>query len=617
MAQAAPQHLPSGHTTGFSFLFVLIFGLYMLLGMHYFQPNLGGAGLQLPTNAIGWIFITLMIALGLWHIATTSTLRYNRFNLVLLLGGAMMTLPLCWASGITAPLSYARLLGLWGGILFFVSLQQMRFNPQQKRTLLYLILTAVLIESLFSLYQYFLLQSGNIFGYNTVINRPYGIFQQPNVAASFLTTGVALSLYLLSTESRQSAKWLCLVTLFVAVIPVVILQSRTGYLSLVIAPMLMLPWAWHRCYKAQRLPELLAWLALYAVSMLLGSLTLEQADSVARAAAEMTNPGARVPIYLHSLEMFLEKPWLGWGYGSFEVSYLHSYTNALAYGHALPGSAPNLDHPHNELLFWAVEGGIIPLAGIAIMAAGFLHGVFKHNSGFKSIALVGLLFPILLHTQTEYPFYQSVIHWVIFITLIWLQCGDIECREISVRASFLVKFLALLIPLLTALYMLTTLHTTYLMVKYEQSNPKDLRPLTHVINPESFMVRFDNAVNSFRLQTALIKNDRNEMKHYIHWAQYVSETTPRATVYYNWIRALWQLGQQQQARNLLAKAKVLYPGENILQQMVLTNATKANASDTSDNATPVSQPSPSIKTPVRPEPKQPVMSSPIDIKTYG
>ena len=48
--------------------------LYWLLGMHFFMHNPGGAGLYLPFNAWGWIFASLVMALGLWHVTLSQRL---------------------------------------------------------------------------------------------------------------------------------------------------------------------------------------------------------------------------------------------------------------------------------------------------------------------------------------------------------------------------------------------------------------------------------------------------------------------------------------------------------------------------------------------------------------
>ena len=178
--------------------FLITFGVYMLIGMHYLQHNLGGSGIHLPFNAIGWIFISILMGIGWWQAKLQAELVYSRLSLMFVMATLVMLIPLLYADPIVVGLSYGRLLGLIGGLLFFIALQQLQLNQQQRLMLLYLILGAVFVEATFSLVQYYGLPVNNTFGYDKIANRPYGIFQQPNVAASFLATGIALTLYLLT-----------------------------------------------------------------------------------------------------------------------------------------------------------------------------------------------------------------------------------------------------------------------------------------------------------------------------------------------------------------------------------------------------------------------------------
>ena len=46
-------------------LFFYIFGIYFLFGVHFYSYTLGGYGLYLTNNIIGWILITLLISIGI------------------------------------------------------------------------------------------------------------------------------------------------------------------------------------------------------------------------------------------------------------------------------------------------------------------------------------------------------------------------------------------------------------------------------------------------------------------------------------------------------------------------------------------------------------------------
>ena len=64
---------------------VIVSILYWLLGMHFFMHN-PGAGLYLPFNAWGWIFASLVIALGLWQVTLRQRLVISSLQLGLWLG---------------------------------------------------------------------------------------------------------------------------------------------------------------------------------------------------------------------------------------------------------------------------------------------------------------------------------------------------------------------------------------------------------------------------------------------------------------------------------------------------------------------------------------------------
>jgi len=557
--------------------FFITFAVYMLIGMHYFQHNGGGSGLHLPFNAIGWMFISTLIGIGLWQATLQAKLVYSQMSLMFIAATLVMLLPVLYADPIVAGLSYTRLFGLVGGLLFFIALQQLQLTQQQRLGLLYLMLGAVFVEALFSLVQYYLLPVNNPVGYQKIANRPYGIFQQPNVSASFLTTGIALALYLLTQTKldEQKKRLFCYVTTFMAVIPVVLLQSRTGYLSLLIAPMLMLPWVWQQLRESEQTKSLLIWLACSVIAVAIGAYSLETADKVARSAAALTDPGARVPIYLHGLAMWLEKPFLGWGYGSFEVAYLNSYSQALSHGLALPGSPENLDHPHNELLYWGIEGGLVALAGIALLVIGFLRIIVKQPL-LQAMALLGLVFPLVLHSQTEYPFYHAIVHWVVFLTLIWyISSRYSNTKTIAFSYTFLLRTLALLIPLVTTVFMVTTLHTNKLLTQYERSDRSDITPLTEVVNPVAWITRLEFNAMMYRLQIAMYNNDIAELNNYIDWAAEISQKTPRANIYINWARALAELGKKEESVMLLKRTVLLYPTNKLVQRFaeMQTNTT--------------------------------------------
>jgi O-antigen polymerase len=141
-----------------------------------------------------------------------------------------------------------RLLGLFAGVLLFISVQQFQFDKKNLEKLLLLIVLAGFIQACYSLMQDYLLPADNIFGYNVDYGRPDGVFQQPNVLASFMVTTLILAGYLLQKIRDKKLQFFLLLTALLNAWVISITVSRSGYLGLLIAFVLFIPWAW-QCNK--------------------------------------------------------------------------------------------------------------------------------------------------------------------------------------------------------------------------------------------------------------------------------------------------------------------------------------------------------------------------------
>ncbi|MCU6244332.1 hypothetical protein KWI10_24790, partial [Enterobacter asburiae] len=81
-------------------------------------------------------------------------------------------------------------------------------------------------------------------------------------------------------------------------------------------------------------------------------------------------------------------------------------------------------HPHNELVYQVTEGGLVAVVGLAFLLvwgmrvalrlwaqASAAGGYGKPGSDALGPGLCAL--PVLLHTQVEYPWYLSGVHFVL------------------------------------------------------------------------------------------------------------------------------------------------------------------------------------------------------------
>ena len=542
--------------------FLASIAIIFLLGMHVFMPNPGGSGLELSFNTTTWIAVSVSLAIGLYQIGTQGFIRYNKLTIGLFICCVLLTLPVFYPKS-DISLSLGRLFGLWSGMALFLLLQQFRFSNKQKQRLLWFIAIAVLIESLFGWIQYLVLEPNNAFGYSTSVNRPYGIFQQPNVMASFLVTGLALSGYLLTKHPKKYHSKVSEVSLLYLMpaltIPLILfLASRTGWLSGFLAVLLLLPYL----YRFATPKRFWGWIVSILIGLIIGSsITVLIGETELMTEKARVSDKARSLFFPQSLDMLIEKPFTGYGYGRFEPEYI-TYT---ARQHQLnanydPGF-PSLDHPHNELLFWGVEGGLLPVLAIIIAAIIVLLRIYNAKKGTR-LAMFALFVPIVLHSQLEYPFYHSAIHWITFIILLfWVDQRARSYRSTSItfitRTSL--RVMSLIIPVIVSFYMLTALHTNYILTKFETSTIKDPKLLEKVTNPILWKDRYDWDIYSTYLNIGLLQQEANYIQPYIDWSLRTIRNKPRPALYNNLIIAYQGLGDTVRAEQVRSEAQYLFP----------------------------------------------------------
>jgi len=390
------------------------------------------------------------------------------------------------------------------------------------------------------------------------------VFLQPNVMASFMATGFAIALLLsVKTNIIQSKllfNSLISFSLFITSFLLILLQSRTGFVAAITVVVLVTPYLYQQNKK-----QLAINFGIIVIAMLSAFINLESSDTPIRGHQVYENVGARDVIFLVSADMVKEKPLLGYGYGGFERSFIDHFNKYAIDNPEIGNTITRLSHPHNEVLFWVVEGGVIALIAFIFFTIGYITTWLKipHRQG---LALLALVFPILLHSQLEFPFYSSVSHWLVFLIMLWLVdiyalAENKEHAFITCPQTFLVRFFALLIPSIFIPFLLTTLHTADLLVEHEKSptSPQALERFSDIINPIAWQSRLDAAVYAHILVAGIREKDVGKLKSYLTWALKRIRHKPRVTLYQNSLLVLKALGQKKAHSLLLGEAKRTYP----------------------------------------------------------
>ena len=542
--------------------------------MHVILDTPGGVGLYYSYNVIAWLITTILISLGLWQITLNKKIYYSKMLLWLTLGCVCLIIPVFYHFEFTDH-AIPRILALIGGLLFLFSLYQFKLSKLDALHLLTLILLAVVIEACFGLVQFFLFEVGFWGGYIVGSSRPHGVFIQPNVMASFMATGLAITLFLSVKskviENKLAFNSLIVFSLFVTSFLLILLQSRTGFVAAIAVLALTAPYLYQKNKK-----QLVTNLTIIAIAALLAIISLENSSTPIRGEQTYENVGARDVIFIVSADMVKEKPLLGYGYGSFERSFIDHF-NEYALSHPDIGNTiTRLSHPHNEVLFWVIEGGIIALLAFIFFTLGYIL-TWRKIPIYKGLVIFALLLPMLLHSQLEFPFYSSVSHWLVFLIMLWLvdrfALADTETYPIiACPKTFLVRFLALLIPSIFIPFLVTTLHTGNILVEHEKNptSSQALARLNDIINPIAWQGRLDTAVYAHILIDGLYQQDTIMLGRYLAWALQRIKHKPRPSLYKNSLLVLKALNQTEAHQLLLAEAKRTFPQEDNWQDSILS-----------------------------------------------
>lgn len=450
---------------------VILLASYFMIFMHIYIPNMGGIGLKLPGNILCWSIIAVVILLAGVSLFYTSrtvqcpTLKY------FILGGILLSLPAFYTSQLIMSGALIRLAGLWGGIALFWALLQMRFTSRQKNILLFSLLLGALVEWGITLWQ---LKTQNYDNWMEFVpgTRPYGIFQQINVLASFLATGYAIAAWFCLNKNRCLLVYTSGIALVLLAAMFVILQSRIGYLG---ATTVLLAY----CGAYFREPGKIGFVVLLSIGGLIaGELVLHchwLVPLVEKVNKESSN-NERIHIMRAAIEMIRQRPIMGWGYGHFE--YVVVAISQQVFQHTFSIA---ITHAHNEFLFGWAEGGIAAAAGMLTIAFGYL--VLLKDKKFSSFPMWILSLPIALHLMTEYPLYQSAIHWLILILLCRL-CMSEQESDLPKKKAF--KFISLLVITASCcvlLFLVSGFKTNQVLTNLERSGMRDFTPAAQLANP--------------------------------------------------------------------------------------------------------------------------------------
>lgn len=538
---------------------ILLIALIFLVAPFYYHDNIGGTGLNLPSNITVWVAACLFIWFALKQVLDRNTLILPKRVFMILAFPILATLS-GFISGVSEPLDWVfRLVFIWGGVFFLIALFQFNFSRAQKDKLLYLIVMAGLLHAVAASLQIFQPEGMSIFLPKAPSNVATGVFQQINIHATFQATVLLLCWYLsLRPIVRRSTllKGGVYLTVLLATFIVMTSGSRVGVISMFIGLVLLtgLYWKPIRAYKKTVL--------LLVVLMLMASFGSVFSDGFGRfvdKSAEVHTEyksSERIGIYRIAAELVEQKPFFGHGLGSFEAVWQYQKADFQLRHSDYELIQNYVTHPHNELLFWQVEAGTLASVGILLSFLAILLTAWKSKAKYA----IAFLFPFAFHNQVELPFHLSATAW--FSTLLMIFIALSHNKKLAYQ-SFLSPAMTSTLSLLSYLAMVLLgvffFHAAIANYQLELATKSDNRANLGIalINPY-----FTKIAEDFRMQAVFNQSNHERnvagMRFFNNWQQDEIKNRPTFFNYKMLIASYQNLQNREKACASAEQAFAMY-----------------------------------------------------------
>lgn len=454
-----------------------ILSVIFLFIMHIFLPNIGGVLAQ-QREYIIWLAIGTIIFIGILKAVIKKQIIESPFKIYVFIFAVLLLLSSMFNPIKNMDLFIVSSARLIVGILLWLALLQFDLSPKEKISILFLIFVSAVVESIIGIMQFF-----GLYRYIPITPAPDvgmvgGVFQQKNLFASWIATGLIISLYFITTNrfkayspKKRILFWMCAALLSLSLI---IASSRTGLLGVAFAMMIILLTR-KRQYSAVR-KNLTIWLLIFLIGTSGGFYLLAIKDKLGIEKLTVkqikwfsdtgqTSYMERVLMYKTSIEMFKEKPLFGQGFSNFGSLYMYYQGKVKKADPQYKDLGHNYtSHPHNELFLILSESGIAGIIGTLILLYGSIRLIMKY--GKERVGLyIALLMPFVVHMLVEYPLHLSTAHYVAFILLAYIAVSHflkVSELKLSKAAS------KVLIVLLSFAYITFATYTIKTFIAYNQ-----------------------------------------------------------------------------------------------------------------------------------------------------
>ncbi|MGC6535555.1 MAG: O-antigen ligase family protein [Parvibaculales bacterium] len=394
------------------------FAVLFVIGVNIHIPDLGET--YVTRNLFMWVFIALLnCALWLQPIKN-QTVKWHpiwAMGLFLPVIGSVLVLLGNIVGGYTAyHVGHYFLPGmLLAFALFCAGLMQHDFSDDDWARMLVIILAALMPQ-----YVLHMISTSPIVFFPVTLQihqiffKEFLGFGQYNLYGSFFAGLMLLCVWAGAfLQISKRLRWVLLGLFFIYALDLATMNSKTGLVGFWVGLSFMAIHALQNRDDTLIRRQVLQTFGLLLLAVVIGVISLYQADAKLTRTYSWTAEGhsfsTRYSMWIIALQSFADAPFFGHGLGS----YIDSYTKYFANNGLASGLTfyPTVSLPHNLLVHLLSETGLIG----TLLLIGPLVWLAVHilRCVPRRWVVASLCFPVIFHTQLEYPYIASGGHYFI------------------------------------------------------------------------------------------------------------------------------------------------------------------------------------------------------------
>lgn len=388
-------------------------------------PNIGQqAGIQAPYNLAVYGGVAVFVLFTFFNSLSTFSFNYSHLiTFAILVATFFLVIGSLNSSWQEIEYTFYSLLV---GLLFIIALLQYQWQEKHWFWFFYAIVVLALIQSCIALVQRFD-SFGVLYWWTGYFPFKFhsgylGSLQQRNMLASFLAFAVVVSFWLALHKEFLNLKLRTKLPIFLVILVGVFITvgsgSRAGFLGLILGIVFLL-FSLQKSIKLNIYNFVLILILAFLGALAAIAFPIEVSNVSSKLEAVVYGSDVRLFLYETGWKLFLQNFWFGVGIGNYPAAFQEfvSVHGLFFDKRIIDLNFKNFTHPHNELLFWLIQVGVVGCLPVLISVGLLLKNWWQQ--GCKPFFLyIGLSFPLVLQIMVSYPLILSATHY--FLTMVIL-----------------------------------------------------------------------------------------------------------------------------------------------------------------------------------------------------